>query len=135
MAHTASSQPAPPTWRAMSAETMKMPDPIIDPATSIVESNSPSPRTNVVCSRSGAVAASGIEVTPLRCHERAHFFAHHNFAQVVRLEEIKDNDGHFVVHAQREGCGVHDLQLLLQSFEVGELVKRFAPGFFFGSAS
>jgi len=30
--------------RDISAETMKMPDPIIDPATSMVESNRPSPR-------------------------------------------------------------------------------------------
>ena len=33
-----SSQPALPTLRAMSAETMKMPEPIIDPTTTIVES-------------------------------------------------------------------------------------------------
>ena len=41
-----SSQPAEPTWRAMSAETMKIPEPIIDPATSIVESRSPSSRAD-----------------------------------------------------------------------------------------
>jgi hypothetical protein len=40
------SQPAEPTWREMSAGTMKMPDPIIDPATIMVESRSPSSRTN-----------------------------------------------------------------------------------------
>src|SRR5437867_2907738 len=40
--------PAEPTCRAMSAETMKMPDPIIDPATIIVESSSPSSRRNPV---------------------------------------------------------------------------------------
>ncbi len=39
---TSNSQPAEPTSRAMSAETMKMPEPIIDPATSIVASNRPS---------------------------------------------------------------------------------------------
>jgi hypothetical protein len=32
----------------MSAETMKMPEPIIDPTTTMVESNSPSPRLNSV---------------------------------------------------------------------------------------
>ena len=38
----------------MSAETMKMPEPIIEPTTTIVESNSPRPRLNSV---SSAVAA------------------------------------------------------------------------------
>ena len=41
----ASSHPDEPTCRAMSAETMKMPEPIIDPATIIVESSRPSSRT------------------------------------------------------------------------------------------
>jgi len=36
-----SSQPAEPTSREMSAETMKMPEPIMLPATSMVASNSP----------------------------------------------------------------------------------------------
>ena len=31
MSHARSSQPALPTFRAMSAETMKMPEPIIEP--------------------------------------------------------------------------------------------------------
>ena len=39
--HEASSQPGLPTLRDISADTMKMPEPIIDPATSMVESNSP----------------------------------------------------------------------------------------------
>ena len=36
--HATSSQPGLPTCRAMSAETMKMPEPIIEPTTTIVES-------------------------------------------------------------------------------------------------
>src|SRR2546427_399421 len=43
---TTSSQPEEPTVRAMSALTMKMPDPIMDPMTIIVESRSPSSRLN-----------------------------------------------------------------------------------------
>src|SRR4051812_23047508 len=39
---TPSSQPDEPTSRAISAETMKMPEPIMAPATSMVASNSPS---------------------------------------------------------------------------------------------
>src|SRR5439155_21920556 len=45
-AQTTSSQPDEPTNRAMSAETMKTPEPIIEPATSMVESSNPRPRMN-----------------------------------------------------------------------------------------
>src|SRR5579863_561683 len=53
----ASSPPVDPASRAMSAETMKMPEPIIEPTTIVVESNRPSPRTNpeVSVSAEGAV--------------------------------------------------------------------------------
>ena len=46
--HAASSQPGAPTLRAMSADTMKIPDPIIEPTTTIVESYRPRPRLNSV---------------------------------------------------------------------------------------
>src|SRR4051812_28095636 len=46
MSQTASSQPAELTCRAMSAETMNIPEPIIEPATIMVESSKPRPRTN-----------------------------------------------------------------------------------------
>ena len=36
--HATSSQPGLPSWRAMSADTMKMPEPIIDPTTTMVAS-------------------------------------------------------------------------------------------------
>src|SRR5262249_14355679 len=45
MIQTTSSHPGLPTCLEISAETIKMPDPIIAPATIIVESNRPSPRT------------------------------------------------------------------------------------------
>ena len=41
--HTATSPPGEPMLRPMSAETMKMPEPIMDPATSITASSSDSP--------------------------------------------------------------------------------------------
>jgi hypothetical protein len=44
--HAMSSQKGEPTVRLISAETMKMPEPIIDPATSIVASVSVIARTN-----------------------------------------------------------------------------------------
>src|SRR5437763_12784116 len=59
-----SSQPAEPIRRPMSAETMKMPEPIIDPATIIVESQVPSSRTNPVDLSSAARPASAM-VVPL----------------------------------------------------------------------
>src|SRR6266853_1693441 len=46
MTQAASSPPVEPVCRAISADTMKIPDPIIDPTTIIVESNRPRPRTN-----------------------------------------------------------------------------------------
>src|SRR5271155_792987 len=42
-----SSQPALPICRDMSADTMKIPEPIITPTTTITESNRPSPRAKV----------------------------------------------------------------------------------------
>ena len=64
-----SSHPGLPTWRAMSAETMKMPEPIIEPTTTIVASNRPSPRLNSVSSavRTPVGAARGSSPSgPLR---------------------------------------------------------------------
>src|SRR5262249_60374996 len=46
--HTTRSQPGAPTCLEISAGTMKMPVPIIEPATIIVESSKPRPRTNPV---------------------------------------------------------------------------------------
>ena len=57
-----SSQPGLPSRRAMSAETMKMPEPIIDPTTTMVESKRPRPRLNSVSSvvAEDAEAVSGV---------------------------------------------------------------------------
>jgi hypothetical protein len=55
ISHDISIQPGPPTVRAMSALTMKMPDPIMDPITIIVESSSLSSRLN---SRAVSMVAS-----------------------------------------------------------------------------
>src|SRR5580704_16533648 len=44
ISHDSKSQPELPSWRDMSAETMKIAEPIMDPATIMVLSNSPSPR-------------------------------------------------------------------------------------------
>src|SRR6185436_15359448 len=54
---TTSNHPGEPTWRAMIDETMKIPEPIIDPATSIVESNNPSPLTSFSSARGASVTA------------------------------------------------------------------------------
>src|SRR5579863_4692851 len=57
----ASSPPVDPASRAMSAETMKMPEPIIEPTTIVVESNKPSPRTNPEESASTGSAAAVLD--------------------------------------------------------------------------
>src|SRR5437899_7820576 len=54
---TTSNQPGAPTCRAMIEETMKMPEPIIDPATSMVESSKPRPRTNFSSAGGGEIIA------------------------------------------------------------------------------
>ena len=58
---TRSNQPGAPTCRAMIEETIKMPEPIIDPATSMVESSKPSPRTNF-CSAAGSKVVSNADI-------------------------------------------------------------------------
>jgi hypothetical protein len=58
--HVKSNPPAEPVCRAISAETIKIPDPIIDPATIIVESSSPSSRTNPVFDFSSSATSVAI---------------------------------------------------------------------------
>src|SRR5947208_3253675 len=60
--HATSSQPGLPMSRAICAETMKMPEPIIEPMTTMVESYRPSPRLNSVSSVVAAVAAVGLAI-------------------------------------------------------------------------
>src|SRR5215472_16298579 len=57
---TTSNHPGEPTWRPMIDETMKIPEPIIDPATSMVESNKPSPLTSFSSATGASVTAVGI---------------------------------------------------------------------------
>lgn len=46
-AHATRSQPALPIWRAISAGTIKMPEPIMAPTTIMVESNKFNPRAKL----------------------------------------------------------------------------------------
>src|ERR1700730_9327617 len=55
MTQSTNNHPGEPTCRPMIEETMKIPEPIIDPATSIVESSKPSPRTNFWSAAGGEV--------------------------------------------------------------------------------
>ena len=52
-----------PTWRVMSADTMKMPEPIIEPATSVVESNSERPGLNFC--EAGAVVDAALVIATM----------------------------------------------------------------------
>src|SRR5271156_1825551 len=56
--HATSSQPALPIWRDMSAETIKIPEPIITPTTTITESKRPRPRA-----KAGVCGAAAGETT------------------------------------------------------------------------
>src|SRR4029077_14924644 len=58
--HTTSNHPGDPTWRAMIDDTMKIPEPIIEPATSMVESNKPSPLTSFSSATGASVTALAI---------------------------------------------------------------------------
>ncbi len=57
--HTSSNKPGLLTWRAMSAETMKMPEPTIEPTTSMVASRSPRTRNRGLDSEAGALCEPG----------------------------------------------------------------------------
>src|SRR6185312_1928856 len=71
IAHATSNHPGLPISRAISDETMKIPEPIITPITSMVESNKPRPRANswAVCDESipGSIPADfcGSEIAML----------------------------------------------------------------------
>src|ERR1051326_3540844 len=79
-------------------------------------------------------ASSRERNTSLICHERPDLFAHDHAAQVVRAEQIEDDNGHFVVHAEREGSRVHYLQSLLEGFEIGDLRIAVGIGVLLGAA-
>src|SRR5882724_6408685 len=55
-----SNHPGEPTWRAIIDETIKIPEPIIEPATSIVESNNPSHLTSFSSATGASVTALAI---------------------------------------------------------------------------
>src|SRR5687768_5088026 len=59
---TAISPPGEPMLRAMSAETMKIPEPIMDPATSITASSSDSPCFNPASAAAGGAARSNVSI-------------------------------------------------------------------------
>src|SRR5712692_3410773 len=71
MTQAMSRPPAVPVCRAMSAETMKMPEPIIEPTTIIVASSRPSPFTSPLSAglRWAAIVrgVSDISAPPLTC--------------------------------------------------------------------
>src|SRR5688500_8744855 len=52
--------------------------------------------------------------------QRPHFFTEDDALQVMWFEQIENDDGHLVVHAETEGGRIHDLELLLQGFEIGD---------------
>src|SRR5580700_701338 len=53
-----------------------------------------------------------------RGHRRSHFFTHHHAADISRPVHIEDDDRHAVVHAQRDGRGIHDGEAFLDHIEI-----------------
>ena len=64
-------------------------------------------------------------------HECAHGFAENGVSDAVGGHQIEDDDGDFVVHAEGEGGGVHDLQALREGFRVRDSVVPSRGGVFF----
>ena len=99
---TISSQPAEPTWRAISAGTMKMPEPIIEPATIMVESSSPSSRTNpVVCFLAARSASRRCFPACARFSPKIRFILQGDAADVTSVE----------IEARRAVCGAQAMRL------------------------
>src|SRR5689334_21251776 len=65
--------------------------------------------------------SSGALGALLRAHEGADGLAGDGAANVALLGEVEHQDGQVVVLAQRDGGRVHDLEVLLQDLEVGEV--------------
>jgi hypothetical protein len=92
-AHATKSQFALPIWRPMSAETMKIPDPIITPTTTITESNKPRPRAKFV-GEELAVEVGFVRSGPHSCATCS------GSATPSRLKEKRAAGGRFVYYIQ-----------------------------------
>ena len=46
------------------------------------------------------------------------------------LEQIKDNDGHFIVHTERKSGGIHHLETFLERLQIRNLRVAFGVRFF-----
>src|SRR5512135_1199199 len=56
-------------------------------------------------------------------YERPDCLAQHDLLDVAGDVEVEHDDGKAVVHAQGNGRGVHDAEVLLQHVDVGEAVE------------
>src|SRR5438552_2597173 len=65
-------------------------------------------------------------------NEGADLFAQHHPLQIMRLEQVENDDRHPVVHAKREGSRVHHFQLPLQGLQITDLLEPFCPGILLG---
>src|ERR1035437_4471897 len=59
-----------------------------------------------------------------------HLFAHDDTPDVSRYVHFEDDDRHPIIHAKRDGSGVHDSKALLDHFEVRNAVKHLRAGHF-----
>src|SRR5437016_5767300 len=75
----------------------------------------------IFSSASSKISSSAIIIILLSqfgsaCDQCANFFAGHNPRQVLRSGQVKHDDRHFVVHAERKSGRIHHFELLLQCF-------------------
>src|SRR5436853_3887815 len=109
MAQAASNHPGEPTIVIDLAETMKMPEPIIDPTTIIVASIRPRPRTKRVASVGACPAGESIRVFPqAEVVEELQFVArtrgrYANYGERSNVSETKVSRGRV---GNCETCGV-----------------------------
>ncbi len=74
----------------------------------------------------------GVSDDGLGSHESANGFAENGVSDAVGGHQIEDDDGHFVVHAEREGGGIHHLEAFCECLGVGDAVVTCCGGIFLG---
>src|SRR5580658_9000495 len=65
------------------------------------------------------------------CHQCSDRLAQNHRSEVMGFKEIKDDDRHLVVHAQRKGRRVHHLQPLLQGLQITDMRVTLGLGVLF----
>src|SRR5580704_7416450 len=79
-----------------------------------------------------SLASIGVSPGPLRCHERSDRLSRDGALDVACRSQVEHDDGQAVVHAERDGGGVHHLEALLEDLEVRDAVETLRIGMHHG---